>query len=170
MGREGERQQYHGEHFRRGDSSHARPGKGPGAPPIAPRWRPRPRGQFGVLRRRHAVADAPADRAGVIDAIAAKWRLEPDAEITLEANPTSVEAGRFRGYLAAGVNRLSIGVQALNDADLKALGRRHTVEEAPAAVRLAASLFPRFSFDLIYGRPAQSEAAWRTELARARPR
>jgi len=69
----------------------------------------RPRGHFGVLRRRHAVADAPADRAGVIDAIAAKWRLEPDAEITLEANPTSVEAGRFRGYLAAGVNRLSIG-------------------------------------------------------------
>src|SRR5271166_1439073 len=112
----------------------------------------------------------PQTVQGVIDAIAAKWRVLPDAEITLEANPTSVEAGRFRGYRAAGVNRLSIGVQALNDADLKALGRKHSVAEAPAAVRLAASLFPRFSFDLIYGRPAQSEAAWRTELARARPR
>ncbi len=104
---------------------------------------------------------------GVIDSIASAWRLAPDAEITLEANPTSVEAERFRGYRAAGVNRLSIGVQALNDADLKALGRRHTVEEALAAVGLAASLFPRFSFDLIYGRPGQSEAQWRAELARA---
>ncbi len=109
----------------------------------------------------------PQTVQGVVDAIAAKWRLEPDAEITLEANPTSVEAGRFRGYRAAGVNRLSIGVQALNDADLKALGRRHTVEEALAAVGLAASLFPRFTFDLIYGRPGQSEAHWRVELERA---
>jgi putative oxygen-independent coproporphyrinogen III oxidase len=109
----------------------------------------------------------PETVGGVLDAIAAKWRVETDAEITLEANPTSVEAGRFRGYRAAGVNRLSIGVQALADADLKALGRRHSVEEALAAVRLAASLFPRFSFDLIYGRPGQSEAAWRAELARA---
>ena len=103
----------------------------------------------------------------VIDAIAAKWRLDPDAEITLEANPTSVEAERFRSYRAAGVNRLSIGVQALNDADLKALGRKHSVEEALAAVRLAATLFPRFTFDLIYGRPGQSAADWRAELARA---
>ncbi len=109
----------------------------------------------------------PQTVQGVIDAIAAKWRLEPDAEVTLEANPTSVEAGRFRGYRAAGVNRLSVGVQALGDADLKALGRKHTVEEALAAVSVAASLFPRFSFDLIYGRPGQSEAAWRKELARA---
>ena len=92
-------------------------------------------------------------------------RLE--AEITLEANPTSVEAGRFRAYRAAGVNRLSVGVQALNDADLRALGRKHTVDEAIAAVGLAASLFPRFTFDLIYGRPGQSEAQWRAELARA---
>ena len=104
---------------------------------------------------------------GIIDAIGAKWRLDPEAEITLEANPTSVEAGRFRGYRLAGVNRLSIGVQALNDPDLKALGRRHTVEEALAAVALAASLFPRFTFDMIYGRPGQSEAQWRAELARA---
>ena len=104
---------------------------------------------------------------GVIDAIAAKWRLDSNAEITLEANPTSVEAGRFRGYRAAGVNRLSIGVQALSDPALKALGRRHTVDEALAAVALAASLFPRFTFDLIYGRPGQSEAEWRAELKRA---
>ena len=104
---------------------------------------------------------------GVIDAIGAAWRLDPEAEITLEANPTSVEAGRFRGYRAAGVNRLSIGVQALNDADLKALGRKHTAAEALAAVELAASLFPRFSFDLIYGRPGQGAAEWRRELAEA---
>src|SRR5580658_1376057 len=106
----------------------------------------------------------PQTVQGVIDAIASAWRLDKDAEITLEANPTSVEAERFRGYRSAGVNRLSIGVQALNDADLKALGRKHTVVEALAAVRLAASLFPRFTFDLIYGRPGQTEAGWRREL------
>ncbi len=109
----------------------------------------------------------PETVGGVLEAIAAKWRFEPDAEITLEANPTSVEAGRFHGLRGAGVNRLSIGVQALNDLDLKALGRRHSVEDALAAVELAGSLFPRFTFDLIYGRPGQSEAAWRAELARA---
>jgi len=109
----------------------------------------------------------PQTVQGIIDAIGAAWRLEPDAEITLEANPTSVEAGRFRGYRAAGVNRLSIGVQAMNDGDLKALGRKHTAAEALAAVALAASLFPRFSFDLIYGRPGQSAEAWRRELAEA---
>ena len=80
----------------------------------------------------------PQTVQAMIDAIADAWTLAPDAEITLEANPTSVEAGRFRGYRAAGVNRLSIGVQALNDADLKALGRRHTVAEALAAVKIAA--------------------------------
>jgi putative oxygen-independent coproporphyrinogen III oxidase len=109
----------------------------------------------------------PQTVQGVIDAIADKWRLAPNAEITLEANPTSVEAARFRGYRGAGVNRLSIGVQALNDEDLKGLGRSHTVDEALAAVDLAAALFPRFTFDLIYGRPGQSEAQWRAELARA---
>src|SRR5271165_2279474 len=109
----------------------------------------------------------PETVGGVLDAIAARWAIEPDAEITLEANPTSVEAGRFRGYRAAGVNRLSIGVQALVEADLKALGRRHSVDEALAAVRLAASLFPRFTFDLIYGRPGQSAAQWRAELRQA---
>jgi coproporphyrinogen III oxidase-like Fe-S oxidoreductase len=109
----------------------------------------------------------PETVQGVLDAIASAWSLDKDAEITLEANPTSVEAERFRGYRSAGVNRLSIGVQALNDFDLKALGRKHTVVEALAAVRLAASLFPRYSFDLIYGRPGQSDAAWRRELAEA---
>jgi putative oxygen-independent coproporphyrinogen III oxidase len=109
----------------------------------------------------------PQTVQGVIDAIAAKWRIDANAEITLEANPTSVEAGRFRGYRAAGVNRLSVGVQALSDAALKTLGRRHTVDEAIAAVKLAASLFPRFTFDVIYGRPGQSETDWRAELARA---
>ena len=110
---------------------------------------------------------SPQTVQGILDAIASAWRLDKDAEITLEANPTSVEAERFRGYRSAGVNRLSIGVQALNDFDLKALGRKHTVVEALAAVRLAASLFPRYSFDLIYGRPGQGAAAWRRELAEA---
>jgi oxygen-independent coproporphyrinogen-3 oxidase len=109
----------------------------------------------------------PQTVQAVIDAIAEVWTLAPDAEITLEANPTSVEAGRFRGYRAAGVNRLSIGVQALNDADLKALGRRHTVSEALAAVDVAAATFQRTSFDLIYARPGQSLAAWRAELTEA---
>jgi oxygen-independent coproporphyrinogen-3 oxidase len=109
----------------------------------------------------------PQTVQAVIDAIAEAWTLAPDAEITIEANPTSVEAGRFRGYRAAGVNRLSIGVQALNDADLKALGRRHTVEEALAAVDVASAIFQRTSFDLIYARPGQSLSAWRAELTEA---
>jgi oxygen-independent coproporphyrinogen-3 oxidase len=110
----------------------------------------------------------PATVAGILDAIGAAWTVAPDAEITLEANPTSVEAGRFRGYRAAGVNRLSIGVQALHDGDLKALGRMHSVEEALAAVKTAASIFERYSFDLIYARsPEQSPAAWKEELERA---
>jgi len=109
----------------------------------------------------------PQTVQAVIDAVAEAWSVAPDAEITLEANPTSVEAGRFRGYRAAGVNRLSIGVQALNDADLKFLGRRHSVAEALAALKVAASMFSRHSFDLIYARPGQSLEAWRAELAQA---
>jgi putative oxygen-independent coproporphyrinogen III oxidase len=109
----------------------------------------------------------PQTVQSVVDAIAESWTLAADAEITLEANPTSVEAGRFRGYRAAGVNRLSIGVQALNDADLKFLGRKHTVAEALAALKVAASIFSRHSFDLIYARPDQSVADWRAELAQA---
>jgi putative oxygen-independent coproporphyrinogen III oxidase len=107
----------------------------------------------------------PQTVQSIIDAVAENWAIEPDAEITLEANPTSVEAGRFRGYRAAGVNRLSIGVQALSDADLKALGRRHSVAEAIGAVKTAQAIFPRTSFDLIYARPGQTEWAWREELA-----
>jgi putative oxygen-independent coproporphyrinogen III oxidase len=107
---------------------------------------------------------APGTVASVLEAIAATWALAPGAEVTLEANPTSVEAERFKGYRSAGVNRVSLGVQALNDADLKRLGRMHTVDEAMAAVAIAARLFERFSFDLIYARPGQLPAAWRAEL------
>lgn len=109
----------------------------------------------------------PETVAAVIDAVAGAWPLAPDAEITLEANPTSAEAGRFAGYRAAGVNRLSLGVQALDDADLRALGRLHAADEAVAAVELARRIFPRISFDLIYARQYQSLAAWQDELQRA---
>jgi putative oxygen-independent coproporphyrinogen III oxidase len=109
----------------------------------------------------------PAAAARVLEALARTWHLESDAEITLEANPTSAEAANFRGYRAAGVNRLSVGVQALDDGDLESLGRRHSVEEALAAFRLAARIFPRVSFDLIYARPGQTAANWRRELSRA---
>ncbi|TCT04314.1 radical SAM family heme chaperone HemW [Aquabacter spiritensis] len=110
---------------------------------------------------------APATVAGLIEAIDATFPLAGDAEITLEANPTSVEAERFRGYRAAGVNRVSLGVQALDDAELKALGRQHTVEEALAAVAVARAVFARVSFDLIYARPRQRPEDWARELARA---
>ncbi|MDP6345220.1 MAG: radical SAM family heme chaperone HemW [Alphaproteobacteria bacterium] len=110
----------------------------------------------------------PADTvAAVIDRIAGHWPLERSAEITLEANPTSAEAARFRGYSGAGVNRLSLGVQALHDDDLRRLGRGHDVAEALAALEAAAAVFDRLSFDLIYARPGQTPAAWRAELARA---
>jgi putative oxygen-independent coproporphyrinogen III oxidase len=110
----------------------------------------------------------PPEAVGrVLDRIAELWTVASDAEVTLEANPTSVEAKNFAGYRAAGVNRVSVGVQALADQDLKALGRQHSVAEALAAFRLAAKTFPRVSFDLIYARPGQSVAQWRDELARA---
>lgn len=109
----------------------------------------------------------PATVGAVLDAVARHWRIAPDAEITMEANPTSVEAERFRGYRAAGVNRVSLGVQALNDPDLKALGRLHDVADALKAIRIARDTFPRLSFDLIYARPDQTVAAWREELGRA---
>ncbi|MCA0431671.1 MAG: radical SAM family heme chaperone HemW [Proteobacteria bacterium] len=109
----------------------------------------------------------PAAVAHVLDGIAALWPVAPDAEITLEANPTSVEAENFRGYRSAGVNRVSVGVQSLDAADLKALGRQHTPEEARAAFQLAAKIFPRVSFDLIYARPRQSRESWRAELSQA---
>ena len=114
----------------------------------------------------------PGTVAGILDAVAANWTVAPGCEVTLEANPTSVEANRFTGYRRAGVNRVSLGVQAMNDADLKALGRLHTAAEAMKAVDVAASIFERYSFDLIYARPGQTPAAWRAELeagiARAR--
>ena len=87
-----------------------------------------------------------------------------DVEVTLEANPTSVEATRFRGYRAAGVNRVSLGVQALDDASLKALGRLHTAREALDAVAIARTVFDRYSFDLIYARPDQTPQMWADEL------
>jgi oxygen-independent coproporphyrinogen-3 oxidase len=110
----------------------------------------------------------PPETVGhVLDSIGGLWSVSPDVETTLEANPTSIEAGNFRGYRAAGVNRVSVGVQALNDEALKALGRQHSSEEALAAFRLAAKIFPRVSFDMIYARPGQTPGAWRDELARA---
>lgn len=109
----------------------------------------------------------PATVAAVINRAAQHFDMGPAAEITLEANPTSVEATRFAGYRAAGVNRVSLGVQSLRDADLKALGRGHTAQEAVAAVRLAQAIFPRVSFDMIYTRPQQTLADWRVELGEA---
>jgi len=109
----------------------------------------------------------PATVGTILDAIAGAWQVAPDAEVTMEANPTSVEAERFRGYRAAGVNRVSLGVQALNDRDLKALGRLHTVEDAMRAVEIARSTFPRISFDLIYARPGQTPSDWAAELETA---
>jgi oxygen-independent coproporphyrinogen-3 oxidase len=105
--------------------------------------------------------------ARVLDEIASLWSVNKDAEITLEANPNSVEQGRFRDYRAAGINRVSIGVQALDDPALKALGRLHGAQEARTALDLAREIFPRVSFDLIYARPGQTIPAWRTELKEA---
>jgi putative oxygen-independent coproporphyrinogen III oxidase len=109
----------------------------------------------------------PATVAAVLEAVEAGWGLAPDAEVTLEANPTSVEAARFAGYRAAGVNRLSLGVQALDDADLRQLGRRHSAAEALAALRLARDVFTRVSIDLIYARQNQTPEAWAEELRTA---
>ncbi|MFZ3034123.1 MAG: radical SAM family heme chaperone HemW [Parvibaculum sp.] len=103
----------------------------------------------------------------VLEAIARLWHVEADDEISLEANPTSVEATRFRGYRAAGVNRLSLGVQSLDDKELKFLGRLHTADEALKAIGLARDIFPRLSFDLIYARPGQTPDAWGRELRMA---
>jgi putative oxygen-independent coproporphyrinogen III oxidase len=103
----------------------------------------------------------------MLDRIAALWGVAPDAEITLEANPTSVEAERFAGYASAGVNRLSLGVQALDDQSLKALGRMHSADEALHALDLAKRNFGRVSFDLIYAREGQTIEQWRSELTEA---
>jgi oxygen-independent coproporphyrinogen-3 oxidase len=105
--------------------------------------------------------------AAILARVRATWPMANDAEITLEANPTSVEVGRFRGYAEAGVNRVSLGVQALNDCDLARLGRLHSAGEARRAFDIARDTFGRVSFDLIYARQDQSLAAWRTELSEA---
>jgi putative oxygen-independent coproporphyrinogen III oxidase len=110
---------------------------------------------------------APATVAAVIERATARFAPAADLEITLEANPTSVEASRLAGFRAAGVNRVSLGVQALDDDALRFLGREHSAAEALAAVDLAARLLPRFTFDLIYGRPGQTPGAWQAELERA---
>ena len=106
----------------------------------------------------------PQTVGAILDAIAKHWRVAANAEVTLEANPTSVEATRFAGYRAAGVNRVSLGVQALDDASLKALGRLHTAREALDAVAIARTAFERYSFDLIYARPDQTPQMWADEL------
>lgn len=110
----------------------------------------------------------PPETAGaLIDAATRHWQAAPDIEITLEANPTSVEAAALEGFRAAGVNRVSLGVQSLKAESLAFLGRKHSAEEALAAVKLAARLFPRYSFDLIYALPGQSLAGWEAELREA---
>ncbi len=109
----------------------------------------------------------PETIGSILNLIARHWTVAPDVEITMEANPTSVEANRLRGYRDAGVNRLSMGFQAMNDSDLRALGRLHSVAEARAAVQTAAQVFDRYSFDLIYARPGQTPEAWAQELKEA---
>lgn len=109
----------------------------------------------------------PETVGGILDEVANAWHVPDGIEITMEANPSSVEATRFRGYRAAGVNRVSMGVQALNDADLRQLGRLHNVEEAFRAIGLARDIFPRMSFDLIYARPNQKPDDWQRELEQA---
>lgn len=103
----------------------------------------------------------------VLTRISDNWSCDDNIEITLEANPTSVEAGKFAGFAAAGINRLSLGIQALNDADLKALGREHNVAEARGAIDLCQKYFTRSSFDLIYARMGQTLQQWEQELTQA---
>jgi putative oxygen-independent coproporphyrinogen III oxidase len=109
----------------------------------------------------------PETVGAILEAIGKHWRVAADVEVSLEANPTSVEAMRFAGYRAAGVNRVSLGVQALDDASLKILGRLHSAREALDAVAIARRAFDRYSFDLIYARPDQTPAMWTTELEHA---
>ena len=110
---------------------------------------------------------APATLDAILQAVDRNWPIAENAEITMEANPSSVEADRFLGYRAAGVNRLSLGVQSLDDAELKRLGRIHDVKQALYAIELARKIFPRLSFDLIYARPQQTLGAWEQELRQA---
>ncbi len=109
----------------------------------------------------------PETVEAIIDCVQKCWHISNDCEITLEANPTSVEAGKFKAFRQAGVNRVSLGVQALNDDELKFLGRKHNVSEALKAIEIARENFDRFSFDLIYARPNQSIKDWQEELENA---
>jgi oxygen-independent coproporphyrinogen-3 oxidase len=109
----------------------------------------------------------PETVAALIEAATTHWQAEPGLEITLEANPSSVEAARFAGFAAAGVNRLSLGLQALDDTDLKLLGRPHDLAQGLAALDVAQKHFGRVSFDLIYDRPGMTVDSWQSELARA---
>ena len=109
----------------------------------------------------------PETVAALLERVGRRWPLAAEVEVTLEANPNSAEAERFAAFAAAGVNRLSLGVQALDPAALRFLGRRHSRGEAIAAIESARASFPRFSFDLIYARPGQTLAAWRRELDEA---
>jgi oxygen-independent coproporphyrinogen-3 oxidase len=106
----------------------------------------------------------PSTVGTILETVGKHWNVDPNVEVTLEANPTSVEATRFRGYRTAGVNRVSLGVQALDDASLKELGRLHTAREALDAVAIARQSFERYSFDLIYARPRQTPHEWEAEL------
>jgi oxygen-independent coproporphyrinogen-3 oxidase len=103
----------------------------------------------------------------IFDALDRHWDIAPDAEITLEANPSSVEAERFAAYRTAGINRVSLGIQSLQDDELQKLGRLHSVSEAMAALEIAHRVFSRVSFDLIYARPRQTPQQWHDELTRA---
>lgn len=109
----------------------------------------------------------PESVSAILDRVQARWPMVNDPEITLEANPSSVESGRFQAFRDAGVTRVSIGIQALNDADLRTLGRLHTVRDARTALDVAKHRFERVSFDLIYARQGQDLAAWRAELTEA---
>ena len=104
---------------------------------------------------------------GILNFITKSWKMADDIEITLEANPTSVEYEKFKGFKAAGVNRVSIGVQSFDESELKFLGREHSANEAENAIEYAANIFPRYSFDLIYALPKQSLAKWEVALKNA---
>jgi len=109
----------------------------------------------------------PETVGAILDSIGKHWTVAGNVEVSLEANPTSVEATRFRGYRSAGVNRVSLGVQALDDQSLKELGRLHSAQEALDAIAVARSIFDRYSFDLIYARPRQTLEGWTAELKMA---
>ncbi len=107
---------------------------------------------------------APEITATIIEAVKSHWATKEALEVTLEANPSTAEIGRFNSFREAGVNRLSLGVQSLKDKNLKYLGRKHSVSDAKKAIKLAAKIFPRFSIDLMYGLPGQTRTHWKQEL------